>query len=288
MTIAIFADLHGRVLQAFQMVARWEKETGRKVDLILQCGDVGIYPDLERLDRPTRKRAEYDRTEIGWHDYFVKPNPIAEEILSKTDADMICVRGNHEDQAFLDGLEAAAEGPLYPVDCYGRVKMLKTGAPFCFEKDGSQLNILGVGRLGHPTGLRKWDNEIYLQKSEQDRLSRLGNIQIDVLLTHDVPQDALRLGFGSEEIRRILNKYRPSFHFHGHAGGFYFTEDENFYTWRGRLNDFAWDNPKQNSMIAEDSLGILDWKDPIEHDFEVVEAPWMKEYCAHTWKYLVS
>ena len=41
MNIAIFADLHGRILLAFKLCARWQKETGEQIDLILQAGDLG-------------------------------------------------------------------------------------------------------------------------------------------------------------------------------------------------------------------------------------------------------
>ncbi|GCE21451.1 hypothetical protein [Dictyobacter kobayashii] len=41
MNIAVFADLHGRLLLAFQLCARWQRETGEHIDLILQAGDLG-------------------------------------------------------------------------------------------------------------------------------------------------------------------------------------------------------------------------------------------------------
>lgn len=41
MNIAVFADVHGRILLAFKLCARWEKETGEQIDLILQAGDMG-------------------------------------------------------------------------------------------------------------------------------------------------------------------------------------------------------------------------------------------------------
>ena len=51
MRIAVFADVHGRILLAFKLVARYQRETGEHIDLILQCGDMGIFPDIATLDK---------------------------------------------------------------------------------------------------------------------------------------------------------------------------------------------------------------------------------------------
>ena len=72
MNIAVFADLHGRVLLAFQLCARWERETGEKIDLILQAGDLGAFPDMSRLDKATRRYIEKDPTERGFLDHFCR------------------------------------------------------------------------------------------------------------------------------------------------------------------------------------------------------------------------
>jgi hypothetical protein len=37
--IAIFSDLHGRILLAFALCARWQRESGERIDLILQAGN---------------------------------------------------------------------------------------------------------------------------------------------------------------------------------------------------------------------------------------------------------
>lgn len=67
MRIALFADLHGRILLCFKLVARYQRETGKSIDLILQCGDMGVFPNLGRLDKATIKYASYDRTELGFY-----------------------------------------------------------------------------------------------------------------------------------------------------------------------------------------------------------------------------
>jgi len=65
-------------------------------------------------------------TTLQVNECFATPNPTA-EYVSHTDCSLICVRGNHEDHAFLDRLETAAVEPIFPVDCHQRMFVMKTG-----------------------------------------------------------------------------------------------------------------------------------------------------------------
>lgn len=71
---AIFSDIHGKILLPFKLVDRYQKQTGNKIDFILQCGDIGAYPDMNNLDKATLKHAKNDRDELGFHDQFIKEN----------------------------------------------------------------------------------------------------------------------------------------------------------------------------------------------------------------------
>ncbi|MBN2228666.1 MAG: metallophosphoesterase, partial [Candidatus Thorarchaeota archaeon] len=106
--IAVFADVHGRILLAFKLVDRYQRETGEEIDLILQAGDMGIFPDRSRMDKATIRHAQIDDTEFGFLNHFVSPNREVEETLSRLECNLVCVRGNHEDHALLDRLEADA------------------------------------------------------------------------------------------------------------------------------------------------------------------------------------
>jgi hypothetical protein len=66
MNIAVFADLHGRIRLCFMLCERWERESGEKIDLVLQAGDLGAFPDMSRLDKATIRHAEKDPTELGF------------------------------------------------------------------------------------------------------------------------------------------------------------------------------------------------------------------------------
>jgi hypothetical protein len=93
MNIAVFADVHGRVLLAFKLCARWQQETGETIDLILQAGDLGAYPDISHLDRATIKHARKDPTELGFAEDFSQHNDEGTATLSQTNCPMWFVRG---------------------------------------------------------------------------------------------------------------------------------------------------------------------------------------------------
>lgn len=71
MRIAIFADIHGKFLLPFKLVDLYQKETGNEIDLILQCGDMGAFPDIKNLDKATLRHASRDRDELGFYDDFI-------------------------------------------------------------------------------------------------------------------------------------------------------------------------------------------------------------------------
>ena len=151
MNIAVFADVHGRILLAFKVVERYQRETGETIDVILQCGDVGIFPDIAALDKATRRIAENDATELGFAMHFATPNPEAEAVLDKLSCMMICVRGNHEDHRYLDELEKQSDAAVFPVDCYRRVWCMKTGQIHRICAPDAEISLLGIGRVAHPT-----------------------------------------------------------------------------------------------------------------------------------------
>ena len=53
MKIALFADIHGKFLLPFKLADLYQKKTGNKIDYILQCGDMGAYPNTKNLDKAT-------------------------------------------------------------------------------------------------------------------------------------------------------------------------------------------------------------------------------------------
>jgi hypothetical protein len=310
MNIAIFADLHGRIFLSFKLCARWQQETGEKIDLILQAGDMGIFPEKSRLDRATLKYSQIDPTELGFMHYFRQPQPEVQAVLDQLSCNLVFVRGNHEDHGWLDDLEREATGPLFPVDAYKRLFCLKTGELYQFQTAGraETLNILGIGRIG-PTATAEDPTEAkYIQPYEVEQLARVKSVSpVEVLLTHDkaaierstephhaLPDYALQFPrmihsdhLGMKEIREALHLYQPVYHFFGHIGGeLHDFVDSNGLTHTYKLADLTWNRHDDQRDLQADSMGILRWKSSTDHSFEVIRAPWLKEYNAYSWQYL--
>ncbi|HAS45173.1 MAG TPA: serine/threonine protein phosphatase [Microscillaceae bacterium] len=284
MKIAIFADLHGRLLLAFKLVERYQQETGHTIDLILQCGDVGIFPELEHLDRATLRHANRDRSELGFHDFFVNPHPKVEAVLENLACDMVCVRGNHEDHEFLDQLETVHPNvSLFPVDCYQRVLVCKSGHTQCIETQGGAINFVGIGRIGdqknrnHPPFIQPYERQA-IRQTIRERPS------IDVLISHDVPVDMTDPGYGMKELRPVLNELRPAFHFYGHTGKPYSNVlDHNRVTRSIKVAELEY---KRKEILEGGVMMILTIEDEEAPTLETVEAPWMKEYTKSNWLYI--
>lgn len=287
MNIAVFADVHGRILLAFKVVERFQRETGINVDAILQAGDVGIFPDPAKLDKATLRHARIDESELGFSQFFLEPNALADQVFGSINCNMICVRGNHEDQQFLDELESQADGPSFSCDCYRRLHVLKTGHVLKVEGPDSSFNLMGVGRVGQPAGETESLRDKYIQPAEQQQIANAPMSEIDILLTHDAKRDLIRPGIGMQEISAILENARPVYHFFGHTGeSFSRRVDENGVTVSSKLSDFEWQNDNPANPLKSGCFGLLRWNGPSDHDYQVVEDEWLKEYTGHTWNYI--
>ena len=287
MNIAVFADIHGRILLSFKVAERFQRETGQKIDLILQCGDMGIFPNLSKLDKATIRHADKDETELGFNNDFIHPKKEVEKILSKINCGLICVRGNHDDHDFLDELEQKTEDALFSVDCYKRIYVLKTGYLYSFTSENTSLNLFGIGRVGPPIGETEKNKPKYIQEYEQNMILKLKDMDIDILLTHDAARNFVKEGFGMEEIRYTLDTHKPAYHFFGHTGKpFERKMDPNGVTVSSKMSDFEWEESDRGMSLKPGCFGILQWKNSKNHSLTIVKEPWLKEYTCHTWKYL--
>jgi hypothetical protein len=214
--VALFADIHGKFLLPFKLVEKYQLETGKRVHAILQCGDMGAFPDLTQLDKATLRHAKEDRAELGFHDSFLSAKPEIADFLDQLDVPMICVRGNHEDHSFLDRLEGASTESRFPIDAYGKVWVCKSGIPQILEGDGSVLHFVGVGRIGNR---KAKPDPIFIQPYEQVALRKLyaSKIDFDLLISHDQPQ-WVPGDYGMPELSALLDQVHFPYVFHGHTG----------------------------------------------------------------------
>ncbi|MDJ1499310.1 metallophosphoesterase [Xanthocytophaga agilis] len=286
MNILLFADLHGRILPALKLATRLQKERNVQLDLIVQCGDMGIYPKPEKFDKATVRHAQRDETELGFSRYFTHPSTEVASLLEELSCDVICVRGNHEDHEFLNGLEQKSSESRFPVDCYKRIYVCKTGHIQKFEKEGQQISIAGIGRIGHRGNKSPNGTQRFIQPYEQQTLQSLRKqiTHIDILVTHDCSLHFFDKDFGMQEIRDFLDYHKPFYHFFGHTGHSYqAVPDENRFTTSVKIAELEW---QHNGTFPEGSMVLLRWKDQYEHEIEVINDTWIKEYTPETWKYM--
>lgn len=279
MKIALFSDIHGKILLPFKLVDLYQKETGSKIDFILQCGDIGAYPIIENLDKATIKHAQYDREELGFHDDFTKENPEIKVFLNELNINMICVRGNHEDHDFLDRLEK--ENPdesIFPIDIYGRVFVCKSGLEQTLETEDEVLHFVGIGRIGDRKGRSE---KRFIQDYERFEIKKLlkTNNTFDVLITHD--KDDSQSGYGMPEIREVLDNIIFQYHFYGHTGEPFREEtDVNGITQSIKVRELEFN---ENGMLEKGCMIILT-KENGELSIEIVDENFTNKMTKFNWK----
>ncbi|PTT68120.1 MULTISPECIES: metallophosphoesterase [unclassified Chryseobacterium] len=279
MKIALFSDIHGKILLPFKLVDLYQKETGSKIDFILQCGDIGAYPIIENLDKATIKHAQYDRDELGFHDDFTKENPEIQSFLNELNINMICVRGNHEDHDFLDRLEK--ENPdesIFPIDIYERVFVCKSGLEQTLETEDEVLHFVGIGRIGDRKGRSE---KRFIQDYERFEIKKLlkTNNTFDVLITHD--KDDSQSGYGMTEIREVLDNVIFQYHFYGHTGEPFREEtDVNGITQSIKVRELEFN---ENGMLEKGCMIILT-KENGELSIEIVDENFTNKMTKFNWK----
>ncbi len=218
-TFLVFGDLHGRVLPAFRFGSYWSRRNHRPLAGLLQVGDMGYFPNIATMDKATLRHAKDDPLELGTLDIMDLDSPLAKLTF---DDDPHCppglwfTAGNHEDFKELERLaRGSGDQPDFVVDAFCMVRGIKDGMvkPFdCGLRVGAIWGVDGDGANSRknlpPRG--------YISERA---VSRLAWEEFDVLLSHDCPAEAKRVGCGSELLRALLGVAQPRFNFFGHYGG---------------------------------------------------------------------
>lgn len=280
MRVALFSDIHGKILLPFKLVDLYQKETGNKIDLILQCGDIGAYPNLENLDKATIKHAQYDRDELGFFDDFTKENQEIKSFLDHLNINMICVRGNHEDHDFLDHLEKENDqNSLFPIDVYKRVFVCKSGLKQELVIENEAMSFVGIGRIGDRKGRSE---KRFIQDYERTEIKKLLKTKdiFDLLITHD-KDDSGQRGYGMSEIRTVLDHVIFHYHFYGHTGEPFKQEtDFNGITQSVKIKELEFNE----SGILEKGCMIIVIKENGKLDIEIVDQKLTNKMTKFNWK----
>lgn len=281
MRIALFADIHGKLLLPFKLADLYQRETGKKIDLILQCGDMGVFPDIENLDKATLKHASRDRDELGFHTDFMQEKPDVKTFLDTLNLQMICVRGNHEDHDFLDTLEQQHRTePRFPIDVYKRVWVCRTGCLQEFETGNEKLVFAGIGRIGDRKGRSE---KRFIQDYERAEIKKLirSKTDPDILITHDKDNTG-DPGYGMEEIRTVLDELIVHYHFYGHTGKPYTNEtDSNGITRTIKIKELEFN---EKGALPEGCMVILEKNNAGNFSLEVVSTALTKRVMKFNWR----
>lgn len=282
MRIALFSDIHGKILLPFKLADLYQQETNQAIDVILQCGDIGAYPNLENLDKATLKHAKYNRDELGFYDDFTTENPKIKAYLEELNMEMICVKGNHEDHDYLNQLEANYPTETkFPIDAYQKVWVCKSGLVQTFQKGDETLKFVGIGRIGDRKGRTE---QRFIQNYERAAIQKLHQTKehFDLLITHD-KDDSSQRGYGMTEIRELLDQVIFHYHFYGHTGEPYHLEtDTNGITESCKIKELEFDS---NGVLPVGCMVILNKTAEDTFEFEVVEQKLTNRLAKHNWKY---
>jgi hypothetical protein len=214
----VLGDLHGRVLPAFALARAWQREQGEALAGLLQVGDMGYFPLSDRLDKATKRHAQRDLMELGAQ-LVIRPSPEADALFDQPDVPgpMWFVAGNHEDHELLAdcyGLPGSSADD-FPADHYGRLRCICNGHAVALP-DG--LRVGGLWGIDNEAPLAR-RNVTALMRLEPRRARELSCREMDVLLTHESPRDAMFEDSGSTAITAVIECARPAFAFFGHYHG---------------------------------------------------------------------
>lgn len=271
----VFGDLHGRILPAFQLARKWSRDHEIALDGILQVGDLGYFPDPNRLDKATRRHAERDPSELGAQ-LIVQPSTEGDAIFyASVLPPLWFVAGNHEDfEALEERMSQGVSGMSdFPVDCYEHVWCIRDG------RVASLPGGLDVGGL--------WGIDDQSPRARRGGVPQRGYIRprsathlavskFDVLLTHDSPRDAIFEGAGSDLISEIIQMANPTFAFFGHYHAEARMVDCDFkFTQAYHLA--AFELRGENGAAESGSVGWLTWFDG-KGTFSYLDDEWLRHF----------
>ncbi len=179
MLIGFVGDMHGRAFHAVAALATWQVRAGRRCDLLIQVGDLG-YPDPARTDEATERYAAADPAEADLGRLLRAAGPRAARLrrLRRQFAGPIhCIRGNHEDFAWLRRLPLDPESGTAPVDPFDL---------FRYVPDG-MVRRFGDLRIAFLGGVEERSDDAAIDREACDALLALGPGAVDVLVTHQGP-----------------------------------------------------------------------------------------------------
>ena len=299
--VALFGDLHGRVLLPFVLCGRWEQEHGEPIHAALCTGDVGVYRCFEAMERTSQRWARRHPEELGFSKFFFRRDrrgqllarhPVADEVLAQTRAALYFVPGNHEEHRYLEELWTRYARALHePVavdrdwrgqeryrpgqfNGYGRILCLPQGqvVELALGEPGQTLSLLAINGLDKYTPASAWHPRV--------------KAPVQVLLSHETYLGRLkgfdrthrRDDFGSRRLRELICATGPQRHFFGHHHWHYpevaLPNHQGGATFSVGLNQLGFEGHR--GRINPGCFGVLRAAGSAAERFEIVGERWFE------------
>ena len=290
--VAVFGDTHGHLRLMFQLCRLWQLNNGQHLDGILQCGDLGFFPDIGRLDKATKKFARNDQEELGFAEYFALPRPATADAwlertlngdpdsLETVRASVIFCHGNHEDFTLLDEITCGAV--LTSVDVFERIWFLRSG-------ETADVAGIRVGAVGGAPEVDGNDGEVLSKTISRRAINRLKKAEFDVLMTHGGPKGAggETDQWGSQLLHELIIATQPALHVYGHhttpVGPATFGKTRSFW-----LNDTNFQKTREREFkgpVEPGCMAILRWNSRDDHELTIVNDDWFRQITGATWRH---
>jgi Icc-related predicted phosphoesterase len=287
MNIAVVGDIHGHLSLTYAVLGKWQIETGRKIDVILQCGDMGAFLATSQLDRATTRRKDSDPEELGFAQY-VGANPPA--TLLDPRPLMVFIPGNHEDFSFLEERDRAAppSESIYPVSDDGKISALRSGRIWTFGLGDERVRVAGISGIAGGSLKKSRHPRYHISDDDSIELAATGAGSIDILISHDGPTGVFTEGrlrhAGSSALRFVIREAQPKLAFfahYDHPGEWEIGNTRVFALNKcGYVTTGSW-------PVTEGGVAIVTWNTD-SAVVERIDADWLRAANRNNWRHWES
>ena len=268
MLIGFLGDTHGCIRHALAVVFGWQRRSGRKLDAIVQLGDLGTLPIPGSEERPLDRFAEIMPAYWDLWQMFAAEGKDADAfraIRNELAGPIYFIRGNHDDQPLLTEKRKPSPASPIPIGPFDLFHLIPNG--FSFEIGGYEIGFL---------------------EFEDDANDFLGNdafrnpavsmvAGVDVLVSHIGPFGLLSNTLeiqGSREALAFVRQKEPRYHVYAHNHTMHGPERIHRTACYMVASTVADPRRAVPQIVNKGCLGILDLK---SDDFVFVQDDWLSE-----------
>ena len=215
MLVGFVGDVHGLAFHVIALIATWQRAANKKLDIIVQVGDMGAYPSPDRMDESTQRHMALDPAQGDFSRLLRAEDRRAEQLRAvrgEFASPVYFLRGNHEDFRYLEELPPTEADGAAKVDDFDLLRYVPDGT--VLEAGGLRIAFLGGIETDEPDS-RSIDTRAY------ERLMDMSRGSLDILATHDPPY-GVGVGYrgqvgGSRLVTALIERTQPELHISGHV-----------------------------------------------------------------------